>query len=220
MKKVHLFIWLTAAISSAFAQADEFRVTTLRAAPGQLEHLIKDVQAYRDEKSGKVIIMRHSQGDHWDLLLLESTGKDFGGGKDFGHLVNFQHGFLASSDSSFSQLHEDSASSDLYHIEMFHALAGKKQALLNQRQRENQYLQATGQTTNAVFSTEFGSDVDVFTIGFHADMTAFAKGPTVSDTEAETAAKNAGFKNRADLGFYLRSLLTSHQDTLAVPVGN
>ena len=51
-------------------------------------------------------------------------------------------------------------------------------------------------------------------------MTAFAKGPTVSDSAAETAAKNAGFKNRADLGFYLRSLLTSHQDTLAVPVGN
>ena len=34
------------------------------------------------------------------------------------------------------------------------------------------------------------------------------------------STREAGFKNRADLGFYLRSLLISHRDTLAVPVGD
>jgi hypothetical protein len=40
----------------------------------------------------------------------------------------------------------------------------------------------------------------------------------VSDAEAELAAKAAGFKNRSDLGYYLRSLLVGHHDTLAVRV--
>ena len=41
------------AVSSVFSHAEEFRVTTLRAAPGQLEQLITDVKAYRDEESGR-----------------------------------------------------------------------------------------------------------------------------------------------------------------------
>lgn len=220
MKNVLPGTWLLLVLSCGLAQAGEFRVTTLRAAPGLLEPLINEVKAYRAEQSGDVIVMRHSQGDHWDLLLLEAAGATPAAEKDFGSLVNFQHGFLASSDASFSQLRKEAGSSGLYHIEMFHALAGEKQALLDQRRRENQYLQATGQATNFIFSTRFGSDVDVFTIGFHANMTAFARGPSVTDAEAELAATEAGFRNRADLGFFLRSLLASHRDTLAVPVGD
>lgn len=211
---------IVAAAAAGTVRAEAFRVTTLRAAPGQLEQLIAAAQAYRAREEGRVIIMRHSQGDHWDLLLLEKAGKDPLSGADFGEWANFQHAFVASSESSFSQLSKNAAAAKLYHIEMFHALAGKKQALLDQRGRENQYLQSTGQVTNAVFSTDFGSDVDVFTLGFHADMSAFARGPSVSDVEAETAAREAGFKDRADLGFFLRSLLDRHYDTLAVPVGD
>ena len=66
--------------------------------------------------------------------------------------------------------------------------------------------------------TVLGSDVDVFTLGFHKNMAVFSQGPSVSDAQAEQAALKAGFKSRADLGYYLRSLLASQQDTLAVPV--
>jgi hypothetical protein len=153
-------------------------------------------------------------------LLLEPAGSEPARAEDFGALVDFQQGLLAASDSSFGQLQASADETSLYHIEMFHALAGKKTALVDQRVRENRYLQVTGQTTNAVFVTSFGSDVDVFTVGFHKDMHAFSEGPSVSDAAAEKAARDAGFKNRADLGFYLRALLISHHDTLAVPVGD
>jgi hypothetical protein len=220
MHKIAISLVVGLILASNPALADSYRVTTLRASPGHLETLIGEVKAYRQRMRGRVIIMRHSQGDQWDLLLLEPAGSDPAKAEDFGALVDFQQGLLAGSDSSFRQLKASADDTSLYHIEMFHALAGKKRALVDQRVRENQYLQLTGQTTNAIFVTSFGSDVDVFTIGFHKDMRAFATGPSVSDAAAEKAARDAGFKNRADLGFYLRSLLISHHDTLAVPVGD
>lgn len=203
---------------SAFANAETYLVTTLRASPGQLESLLEVAGHYRAEHRGNVLLMRHSQGDHWDLMMLEPAASDATVQPDFDALVDFQLSFLADSETPFVELRTEAARAGLFHIEMFHALAGKKAALIDQRLRENQYLQQTGQTTNAVFVTRFGSDVDVFTVGLHKDMAALDAGPTVSSAEAELIAKEAGFKNRADLGFYLRSLLISHHDTLAVPV--
>jgi len=61
-----------------------------------------------------------------------------------------------------------------------------------------------------------GSDVDVFTIGFHKDIEAFAAASDISDEDKEAAAIEAGFKARSDISFYLRTLISSHHDTLAV----
>lgn len=202
-------------LGSALVQAEQYRVTTLRASPGQLQNLVQQVSTIREAQKGNVIVMRHSQGDHWDLMLIEPINSAAG---EYRPLVDFQLSFIAESTAPFYQLKREAGSNSLYHIEMFHALAGKHDALVDQRLRENDYLQATGQVTNHVFVTVLGSDVDVFTLGFHRDMAAFSKGPSVSDAQAEEAALKAGFKNRADLGYYLRSLLASHQDTLAVPV--
>ena len=218
MKSIVELVLISMLLVSTMAAADSYRVTTLRASPGQFEELLILAARYRDERKGDVVLMRHSQGDQWDLMLLEPAGANAIEGKDFSALVDFQHNFLAASETSWAAVKQSAATAGLYHIEMFHALAGKKAGLIDQRHRENDYLMKTGQTTNAVFVTTFGSDVDVFTVGFHADMSAFAKGPTVSDEQAEVIARQAGFKDRADLGFYLRSLLISHHDTLAGPV--
>jgi hypothetical protein len=220
MKIPFTVILLSLVLHSTLAAAENYRVTTLRASPGQLETLLTEASKYRAEQDGDVVLMRHSQGDHWDLMLLEPAVSDGTVQPDFDALVDFQLSFLADSETPFAQLKTEAAEAGLFHIEMFHALAGKKAVLIDQRIRENQYLQQTGQTTNAVFVTRFGSDVDVFTVGFHQDMAALDAGPTVSNAKAEQIAKAAGFKNRADLGFYLRSLLISHHDTLAVPVGD
>jgi hypothetical protein len=201
-----------------FAVGEEFVVTTLRASPGKLSALIEQAKAYREEHRGRVILMRHSQGDHWDLMLLEPTGANPMAQPDFSALAVFQHSFLAESGSTFKGLDHQARNAGLFHVEMFHALAGKRDALIDQRRRENAYLAATGQVVNAVFTTLFGSDVDVFTIGFHRDLAAMAKGPAASAEEAEAAAREAGFKSREDIGLYLRSLISSHRDTLAVPV--
>ena len=77
---------------------------------------------------------------------------------------------------------------------------------------------ATGQTENMIFRRAAGSDVDVFTIGAHDDLQAFAADSPASAEEKEAAAKAAGFKDRADISFYLRSLISSHHDTLATKV--
>jgi len=58
----------------------------------------------------------------------------------------------------------------------------------------------------------------VFTIGFYEDLEAFAAPPSATEDEREVAARDAGFKDRADISFYLRSLISSHHDTLAVKV--
>jgi len=104
------------------------------------------------------------------------------------------------------------------HIEMFAAAPGKVAELLGQRRMENVYLRNTGQIPNMIFRRAAGSDVDVFTIGFHKSLEAFAAPASASDEEKETAAIEAGFKGRSDLSFYLRSLISSHHDTLAVKV--
>jgi hypothetical protein len=63
-----------------------------------------------------------------------------------------------------------------------------------------------------------GSDVDVFTIGFHADHAAFAAGSPMTEEERDAAAREAGFEGLDAIAPYLRSLIRKHQDTLAVPV--
>ena len=83
---------------------------------------------------------------------------------------------------------------------------------------ENTYLASTGQTPNTIFRRAAGSDVDIFTIGFHRSFEAFAAPADVTVEEKERAARDAGFNGLADISFYLRSLISGHHDTLAVKV--
>ena len=213
------FIALSADLAYADALTGEnlYRVSTLRAAPGNLARL---VEWARERDGQEFFVMRHSQGDHWDLMIIQpvTTGKieaAFAGIEAWiaWHEDNYA---LGPAYKSFAEAHRDKA---LYHIEMFHALAGKKDELYEQRRMENAYLAATGQVQNMIFRSIAGSDVDVFTIGFHADMEAFARPADASPDESEAAAKSAGFNDRADISYYLRSLIAGHHDTLAVPLG-
>jgi len=110
------------------------------------------------------------------------------------------------------------ADNGFFHIEMFEAAAGKAGELFEQRRMENNYLSATGGKPNMIFRRAGGSDVDVFTIGFHENLQSFAEPSSATSEEAEIAATDAGFKGRADISFLLRSLISGHHDTLAVKV--
>ena len=213
-----VFFVLTIILTTPVAASELYRVTLLRASPGNFMQMIEDVKAERKVKKGNLSIMRHSQGDHWDLMLLQPAGDNPIDAKDFSHLADFQQSFLAKSETKWSTIKAKSESSGTYHIEMFHAIHGKAAALLKERVMENEYLAATQQTTNVIFETVFGSDVDSFTIGYHKSLETFATTPDLPSETFEQAAKNAGFKNRADLSFYLRSLILSHHDTLASKV--
>jgi hypothetical protein len=219
-----------------------YKVTTLRAAPGALEALLAwhaelDASGYNDAAGlPRSLVMRHSQGDQWDLLVitpmrswaayfsdaaiasrLEASSKHAVLLERADELIAFEEDLFAFG-PPWNAVRDDYYANGLYHIEMFEALPGKTSALLEQRRMENEYLAATGLETNMIFRRAAGSDVDVFTIGFHASLEAFATPSDRSVTEKEAAARDAGFKDRADLSFYLRSLIGGHHDTLATRV--
>jgi hypothetical protein len=219
-----------------------YKVSTVRAATGELSGLLdwfkelRDSDYHDDAGSPFPLIMRHSQGDQWDLMIItpmESwtwyhsepvSQKRENAAATHRELLARAETMVAFAEDHFaygppfSVVSAAYAENSFYHIEMFDAAPGKANELFQQRHMENAYLSATGQTTNLIFRRAAGSDVDVFTIGFHKDLEAFAAPASASDEQKEDAAIEAGFKNRADISFYLRSLLSAHHDTLAVKV--
>lgn len=205
-----------------------YRVTLLRAAPGEFSRLLEDMQ--KKAKRGNYHILRHSQGDHWDLMTIEHLGsyaawfdnskpkrqtQDKSWREHLDRLSSYRaEWFTYGPDKSV--IEQGMQNNDLYHVEMFRSLAGHKVKLLHQRKIENDYLRETGQVVNVVFKGDQGSDWDVMTIGFHKNMLSFATGSNMSVDEKDKVAKQVGFKGVADIGPYLRSLLQSHNDTLAV----
>jgi hypothetical protein len=197
-----------------------YRVTTVRAAAGSLADLLDSI-ALRRPGERPPLVMRHSQGDHWDLMLISAIDSESAMDPAFlaprSDLVAFEEDHFAYGPpwADVSSAYEENS---FYHIEMFEAVAGKAEQLLEQRRMENNYLGATGLKPNMIFRRAAGSDVDAFTIGFHEDMEAFAAPSDVSDEDKEAAAVDAGFKARSDISFYLRTLISGHHDTLAVRV--
>ena len=209
----------------------QYLVRIVRAAPGQLGAAI---EAFRDLYGGELPdgltrpwIVRHSQGDHWDLMLvfpLESFAAHFraldGAGPGWAERIAPIESRLAFSEDllMIGPAHEVTqaqfAANGYAHIEVFHALAGHADRLLEQRRMENDYLRRTGQTANLIFVTRFGGDADVMTLGLHASLAAFAAPPEMNDQQRDQIAREVGFEGLDGIGLYLRSLLMRHQDTL------
>ena len=197
-----------------------YRVSTVQAAAGSLPDLLDSI-ALRRTSERAPLVMRHSQGDHWDLMIIvaidHESATDPGYLAPSSHLIAFEEDHYAYG-PPWADVSTAYMENSFYHIEMFEAVAGKAEELLEQRRMENVYLSATGLKPNMIFRRAAGSDVDAFTIGFHKDMEAFAAPSDVSDEDKEAAAINAGFKARSDISFYLRTLISGHHDTLAVRV--
>lgn len=208
-----------------------YRVRTVRAAPGQLAPVI---EGYRDLYGGtppdgptRPWIIRHSQGDHWDLMLvfpLESFAAHFRAldraGADWAARRATIESRLAFSEDllmvgpDHDVTRAQFAANGYAHIEVFHALAGHGEELLQQRRMENDYLRRTGQTANLIFVTRLGGDADVMTLGLHKSLAAFAAPPAMPDDQRDQVARDVGFGGLDGIGLYLRSLLMRHQDTL------
>lgn len=227
----------TAGEAASPALGELYRVTTLRAAPGKLVELLalytdaRDAGHWLATGDPEPMLMRHSQGDHWDMLLLQPIGsygeyfsasrakkREVAGASAMreavARLVDFREELFAWGPPE-SEVRAAYAAAGLFHIEMFSALAGQHERLVAQREMENRYLRAVKLRPNLIWVGDFGSDVDVFTIGFHPSLPEFAAPPAVGDAEADAAAKAAGFAGRAFIGTYLRELIAAHHDTLA-----
>ncbi len=59
---------------------------------------------------------------------------------------------------------------NLFHIEIFTALAGKQAELIKQRQNENLSYVLTQHRPNFIFRRVFGPSWDIFTMGWYKDI--------------------------------------------------
>lgn len=212
---------LTALVACALMQAAVpaasgdvlYRMSLLRAAPGRLLELIADVKA-----PGR-LVLRHSQGDQWDLMMLVPVGS-YGDGSDR-PLAPPEH--VAWQEDEFVRgpaltTLDGFATAGLYHVEMFLALPARQAELLREREMENAYLRALGRPTNAIFRRALGAAWDVFTIGAYRSWKHFAERDDIPPEKSAAAARAAGFEGDDRIGPYLRTLILSHHDTLATPV--
>lgn len=235
MKKI-LFLSFLLVLTTLQAQEQLYKVTLLRARPGDLLELIdqikEDMSNYDSFIDNKPYLLRHSQGDHWDLMLIypidqldsyfsssqlekrrNSKTLEQTYGDSYYDIVSFQEEAIVAGpdlkdfEAAFNQY-------ELFHIEIFTSLAGKQNELLEQRKAENVFYAGIDHRPNFIFTRVFGPSWDNFTIGFYDDLHDFA-GPSISFEEEDKAAKDAGFEGVNYIGSYLRSLLAEHHDTLA-----
>lgn len=219
-----------------------FKFTMVRAAPGKLEALIN---FYRAEKGAgyyesigekQPMIMRHSQGDHWDLFLLqpimsyqayygpdmislraEKASEILSHKNKENDLLAFEE-HLMSYGPETTWVEQEFADNGYFHLELFAAIAGMHDELLDQRIRENAYLEATGRRANMIFVGDQGSDIDVISIGFYKSLQDYATPSPASPEQSLKAAVENGFRSNNHIGFNLREFLAYHHDTLAIKV--
>jgi hypothetical protein len=233
-----LIIWAMLIVSaSASAPTYLYKAELVQAAPGKLLELIElhksSLTQYGNAGDEQPLMVRHSQGDHWDLLLLipMKTYADYYSPERMSKrkqilketqdkidaLIAWQEDVFVYG-PPLPELQKAFASATFFHVEMFDALAGKQSELFKEREMENAYLKALKRPDNLIFVRDQGAAWDLFTIGTYRDLKHFAESAGIPEAEQDAAAKAAGFEAANRIGPYLRTLINSHHDTLAVSV--
>jgi hypothetical protein len=217
-----------------------YRFAIIQAAPGRLIDLIdlhrKRVPVTLAGGDEAPFIVRHSQGDHWDLVVIWPTGSFV----DFYSAERVRKREAAGSasgvsDAEFNALFRSMVAwtEDVYlagppvadfrafvkdaglaHFEMLMALAGKREALVDERKRENAYNRGRGRPTTMIFVREQGAAWDVITLDVFRNWRHFAEQETIAPEVNDGAARKAGFANADAIGPFMRTLIATHRDTL------
>jgi hypothetical protein len=217
-----------------------YKVTLIRAAPG---HLLDVMEAYREripfyDAAGepRPSMIRHSQGDHWDLMVIEPVenlpayyaadrvARRLAAGESVGmtphefdarlqEIVSWKEETFFSSVplEEFGRLFDNNG---YFHVEMFVALGGKGLELYRQREMENDYLRRIGRPQNLIFDKTLGGAWDSFTLGFYRDLKHYAESVDIPSELQQEAAIAAGFEGADKIGTYMRTLIARHNDTL------
>ncbi len=215
-----------------------YKVTLVQAAPGKLVELIdlyKQRAAALQDVDEAPLWMRHSQGDHWDLMILFPLGSyvDYyqpqraakrnqaeqaaNLGDKFKQDIAWQED-LFTYGPPLADLRKAFAGGTFFHVEMFVTLPGQFAELLKEREMENAYARLLKEPENFVFVRDQGAAWDIFTIGVFRDLKHYAESADVPAKDQEAAAKAAGFETPGQIGPYLRRFIREHHDTLAVAV--
>ncbi len=238
-RKLCWMILLAVCLCSTAMAADRpylYKVTLVQAAPGKLLELI-DLYKRRADMLKDVdeppLWMRHSQGDHWDLMILFPMGsyseyyqpqreykRSLSGNlllSGFKEDIAWQEDLLAWG-PPLTDLRKAFAAGAFFHIEMFIASPGKFLDLYKEREMENAYAKALKEPENFIFVRDQGAAWDIFTIGVFRDLKHYAESADIPVKDQEAAAKAAGFEAPGQIGPYLRRFIREHHDTLAVAV--
>jgi hypothetical protein len=240
--RIHFFLPLIilalfAASATASTPSYLYKTKLVQAAPGRLLELIELQKAllteYRNTGDQQPLMIRHSQGDRWDLLLLipmksyaeyyspervSKRNQSLKGSQDKIDALSAWQEDVFVYGPPLAEIQKAFASSAFFHVEMFDALAGMQYELFKEREMENAYLKALKRPENLIFVRDQGASWDLFTIGTYRDLKHFAESAGISETDQEAAAKAAGFEAANRIGPYLRTLINLHHDTLAVSI--
>ena len=209
----------------------------VQAAPGRLLELIdlykKRAPGYAESGDEAPLIIRHTQGDKWDLMLLlpvgnyteyykaDRTAKRKQVEQQFAaklkELIAWQEDLFVYG-PPLAELRDAASKAGFYHLEIFQALPGKYAELYKQREMENAYLRTLKRPGNFIFVRDQGAAWDLFTLGLYRDLKHYAESADIAEKDQEAAARAAGFESARHIGPYLRSLILQHHDTLAVLV--
>jgi hypothetical protein len=235
-----IFFWAAFAAAGAGLMADQaplpiqqmkgtllYRMTLMRATPGRQQELVTQLKARAAaarSSNRPPLTLRHSQGDQWDFMILTPIGS-------FGDYFAGSGAATALAPAPLIAWQEDEfvrgpdmstllgfMTANLYHVEMFVALADKRADLIKEREMENTYLRALGRPVNAIFTRELGAAWDVFTVGAYRNWKHYAERDDTTPEKSAAAARAAGFDSDELIGPFLRGLINTHHDTLATPL--
>ena len=221
-----------------------YRFVIIQAAPGRLLDLIDlyrsrapVIAAGGDELP---LIVRHSQGDHWDLVVIYPSGSwsdyyskeriakretaaDASGvpsaefAKRFYSMVAW-HEDLYAEGPPLDAVRAHVKGAGLLHFEMLQALPGKREALIEERRMENAFNRGRGRPETIIFTHDQGAAWDVITLAAYRNWRHYAESETIAPELSEASAKKAGFASADAIGPYMRTLISTHRDTLGPPV--
>jgi hypothetical protein len=234
------FVSGAAAQSVPSSGAELYRFAMLQAAPGRLPDL---VALYRQRApvvaSGGdelPILVRHSQGDRWDLLVIDPVGS-FAAHYSRERIARRDAAATASGVSSaafakqFYDLvawHEDVwvegpplatlraylKDAGLAHLEMLQAFAGRRDELVREREMENVFNVGRGRPATLIFTQVQGAAWDVITLDAWRDWRQYGEAQMIAPAVSDAAAKKAGFPDADAVGVFMRRLISTHHDTL------
>ncbi len=221
-----------------------YRLELLQAAPGRLVELIdvckKRAVLTTAAGDGAPVIMRHSQGDHWDLALLWPMG-EWASYYDKARAAkraeaNPAGTTLADLERQLDSLvawHEDLylrgpaadalgahvKGAGLLHYEMMQAQPGKRDQLVEERRMENAFNRNRNRGETLIFVREAGAAWDVVTLAAYRNWQHYAESERISKETNDAAARKAGFPDADGVGPYMRTLISTHRDTLGPMIG-
>ena len=102
----------------------------------------------------------------------------------------------------------------LAHFEMLQALPGKRDELVREREMENAYNRHRGRPHTLIFVRDQGAAWDVITLDVFRNWRHYAEQETLTKDVNDAAARAAGFSGADAIGPYMRTLISTHRDTL------